>query len=187
MMKYPSHVTLKDVFDESEMMMIHQIGEQTLEHKATIQDAVNSHLEDIRKTNIAWIKRVGDAEKIYSKMAEVTLMVNQQYYGMDLKQQELLQYTKYDEYGSHYDFHLDTIFGGTNPNVRKLTAILLMSDSKDYEGGDLEFYVNSKPTKITQEKGKMIFFPSYILHRVTPITKGKRVSLVNWFGGPKFK
>ena len=71
-----------------------------------------------------------------------------------------------------------------------------LSDSKDYEGGELEFY-DENPLKSFEEniikcpeiknQGSIVVFPSYIYHRVTPVTKGRRISLVMWSLGPNFK
>ena len=74
--------------------------------------------------------------------------------------------------------------------VRKISVSVILND--DYEGGDLEFLViNAKGEleicKITPAVGSAIIFPSYIMHRVTPVTKGTRYSVVAWYGGPPFK
>jgi PKHD-type hydroxylase len=68
-----------------------------------------------------------------------------------------------------------------------LTSIIQLSDETTYEGGDLilENVSESPPEKI-KNQGTMLTFPSFIYHRLTPVTKGKRYSLVGWFEGPKF-
>jgi PKHD-type hydroxylase len=71
---------------------------------------------------------------------------------------------------------------------RKLSFSLVLSDSADYEGGALEFFTSSAgPSEAEQKRGRVIAFPSYMVHRVTPITKGVRKSIVFWVVGPKFK
>ena len=62
---------------------------------------------------------------------------------------------------------------------------LLLSDPSTFEGGELEFMSDGKPAKLKQ--GQAILFASWLQHRVKPVTKGERKSLVMWFGGPSFK
>jgi predicted 2-oxoglutarate/Fe(II)-dependent dioxygenase YbiX len=91
----------------------------------------------------------------------------------------LWEYSK----GSHYDLHIDI---GNNFPTRKLSFIVQLSDSKDYEGGDIEF-LNSKTDKEQlRKKGKLIIFPSFITHKITKITKGTRHAIVGWVHGPTF-
>jgi PKHD-type hydroxylase len=74
-----------------------------------------------------------------------------------------------------------------NNSPRKLSMVLQLSDPSEYDGGDLEFYVQSEPIKAEKKKGIVYVFPSWVLHRVTPVTRGTRRSLVMWIAGPKFK
>ena len=71
--------------------------------------------------------------------------------------------------------------------TRKLSFSLLLSDSDDYEGGDLLLHTQIQPTETKRKKGTIIFFPSYTLHEVTKVTKGTRCALVGWATGPAFK
>ena len=117
---------------------------------------------------------------------------------------EACQFTKYEK-GKHYDWHFDMFkdpFNTTNIHIknkiRKLSAVISLSDKKDYKGGNLEFYFgdfkfkgNKKNDlvipKEMKNKGSIIVFPSFIFHRVTPVTKGTRYSLVNWNVGQPYK
>jgi PKHD-type hydroxylase len=71
------------------------------------------------------------------------------------------------------------------PPVRKISMTLLLSPENEFEGGDLELIKEGQSAKIKQ--GQAIFFASFIRHRVKPVTRGVRKSLVMWFGGPSFK
>ena len=62
-----------------------------------------------------------------------------------------------------------------------------LSDSNDYKGGDLQFIHTEEHKSKIRQKGDIIIFPSYVWHRVTPITEGKRHALVGWIHGPAFK
>jgi PKHD-type hydroxylase len=65
--------------------------------------------------------------------------------------------------------------------------VLQLSDPSEYDGGDLELFIAPNPTVATRKKGLIYIFPSWVLHRVTPVTRGIRKSLVIWITGPKFK
>ena len=95
------------------------------------------------------------------------------------------QYTKY--YGGdqgHYDWHMDL---GPNMSNRKLSCVIQLSDPSDYEGGELEFNLGYTILSVPKGKGVITFFPSFLLHRVTPVTKGTRISLVTWLCGANLR
>jgi len=108
---------------------------------------------------------------------------------------EPVQFTKYKK-NQHYHWHND--FHGeentktlkTQGKIRKLSLVASLSDPKDYEGGDFKFQFRNS-TDPTEEKivpqlkprGSIVVFPSYIWHKVKPITKGTRYSLVMWVRG----
>ncbi len=85
--------------------------------------------------------------------------------------------------GTHFDWHFD--FTYSEP-TRKLGYTIQLSDSKDYEGGNLEFYGYDNEDKM-REKGTIILFPSYVWHRVSKVTKGTRLAMVGWVHGPSFQ
>ena len=112
---------------------------------------------------------------------------------------ESCQFTKYKP-GQYYDWHCDSwegVYkekGPTNGKVRKLSVTVSLSDEKDYEGGELEFQFrnqdNPKKIRICKDilpKGSLVVFPSFVWHRVKPIKKGVRYSLVVWNLGYPFK
>ena len=115
---------------------------------------------------------------------------------------EACQFTKYSK-GQYYDWHCDSWYKPYNqPNarkhgkIRKISLTLSLSDPKDYTGGELEFDFrdrdpdkkrNTKICKDIREKGSVVFFPSEVWHRVRPVTKGTRYSLVVWYLGDPFK
>ena len=91
---------------------------------------------------------------------------------------------KRDEKGGHYDWHVDT---GNAVCHRKLSFTIQLSDSKDYEGGDIEFIGSKVDTKAFRQKGVCIIYPSFLPHRITKVTKGVRHAIVGWIHGPTFK
>ena len=65
--------------------------------------------------------------------------------------------------------------------------VLQLSDPLEYVGGDLQIFTSPEPTSVDKEKGLIAAFPSYVLHKVTPVTQGTRKTLVVWVCGPSFK
>lgn len=117
---------------------------------------------------------------------------------------ETMQFTKYK--GSQkgfYDWHMDSTyqpytnsFPAYNGKIRKLSVTVSLSDNKTYEGGELQFYLNSpklkekdkiKTCEEIKTQGSIVVFPSHLWHRVTPVTKGTRYSLVLWNLGLPWK
>ena len=85
----------------------------------------------------------------------------------------------------HYDWHMDA-FPPENGTQRKLTCVILLNDPSEFEGGELQFKTNEGENMLTKQ-GSIIVFPSFIEHKVTPITKGVRYTSVTWATGPAFK
>lgn len=72
--------------------------------------------------------------------------------------------------------------------VRKISASVILTDPKEYEGGEFELVphgVADSPLKFKPKKGEIIFFSSFMPHRVTPVTEGIRKSLVCWVMGER--
>ena len=141
---------------------------------------------DYRRSQIAWFNAVEEHAWIYNTLTWNVQTVNRDYFEYDLTHIEPLQFTEYDSsYQGHYDKHLD--IGRSMGGSRKLSFILQLSDPEEYEGGDVILHYTSEPLVLPKERGKLIFFPSWALHDVTPVTQGIRRSLVGWVAGPKFR
>jgi PKHD-type hydroxylase len=78
-------------------------------------------------------------------------------------------------------------FGTGELSNRKLSITVQLSDPDEYEGGELQFMVNQNIFTAPKDKGTAIIFPSFALHRVTPITKGSRKSIVGWISGAPYR
>jgi PKHD-type hydroxylase len=86
--------------------------------------------------------------------------------------------------------HLSNIiFDNINSDIDDEDMPSLISDSNDYEGGEFEIWMGGKDGFVTvpREKGDVIIFPAFCMHRVKPITKGQRKCLVFWTGGRPFR
>lgn len=142
-----------------------------------------------RTTDIAWMYPNQENMHIWKKISETISTVNAQFFRYNLTGlYEAIQLGIYKaEDMGHYDWHVDASHRDAN-TPRKLSMALLLSDPSEFEGGELQVKIDSDETRsLEQKKGRAWFFPSYLLHRVTPVTKGVRKSLVLWAGGPEFK
>jgi len=178
--------TWHDGFSDEELSKIIEIGDRLAIKTATVgkDSAVNN---DIRKSSTGWMQLTNETQFIYDKLGFIARQLNGQFFDFDIWGfVEDLQYTIYEGDGEHYAWHLDR-GGATSDTPRKLSMVLQLTDPKEYEGGELEIFEGPTPTKIKREKGLISAFPSFILHRVTPVTKGTRKTLVVWLTGPRFK
>jgi PKHD-type hydroxylase len=143
--------------------------------------------ERYRKSIISWIP-FAKAVPIYQVIKNWMEVTNTNYFGFDTVQlSEQGQYAEYNK-GGFYNWHMDSnVEMASMPTVRKISMTLLLNDSKEYEGGDLEIFcgetLDSEKNKYKLKQGHAVFFASFLLHRVMPVIKGNRKSLVMWFGG----
>jgi PKHD-type hydroxylase len=144
-------------------------------------------LSKVRKSKLFWIPKTHEWKDLYEKIMDIIRQANNEFYKFEISSiSEDIQYTEYDaEYEGHYDWHLD--IGPGCESSRKLSMTVQLSDESEYEGGTLEFKSGTDTKVITKKKGTAIIFPSYLLHRVNPVTKGKRRALVTWIEGPPFR
>ena len=91
------------------------------------------------------------------------------------------------EEGGYLDWHMD--IGQGSVNRRKLALTVQLSDPKDYEGGVFQcwFGGGGRFIDLPREKGDVLVMPTFIMHNVSPITKGERRALVFWTGGEPFR
>lgn len=88
--------------------------------------------------------------------------------------------------GDFYDWHID-IGGSGTTMTRKLSIVVQLSDPADYEGGRLEVNAGGDVREMPVSQGTLIAFPSFVLHHVSPVTRGRRYSLAAWVHGPAFR
>lgn len=171
-----------DVFTPEELSAIINIGESVELFKA----ATHGEQSDKKRNSYVTFLFPNDITHfIFAKLAAAINEMNSQFFQFDLTGLEQgLQFTRYVAPGQHYDWHIDK--GFMTPS-RKLSVSIQLSDPSEYVGGDLELSFGRTPQKAPKERGFCTFFPSYVLHRVRPVTQGTRYSLVAWVSGPPFK
>ena len=138
-----------------------------------------------RITTISWIP-FKEMEPMYNQINNFIQKANLNHFGFDdIQITEQAQFTEYPE-GGFYDWHMDSDVNMKHePPVRKISMTLLLSPENQFEGGDLELMASGKKAKLKQ--GHAIIFASFLNHRVAPVTRGVRQSLVMWFGGIPFR
>jgi len=141
-----------------------------------------------RKSDVVWITD----QWVYDLVWPFMLGANENAgWNYEIDAAESCQVTRYtkggfyswhrDGIGSHREVHNEPNNKFLHNNTRKLSMSIILND--DFEGGNFEF----SREQLELSKGSVIVFPSFIDHRVSPVTKGKRYSLVAWFVGPPFK
>ena len=149
--------------------------------------------ENVRKTlnkDIIFdrINKPFDDKVLFNKIESALKIANIQYFNYDVEGLDKLRFLKYG-IGGRYEWHTD--YGRHECSMRKLTGIIQLSDSDEYEGGDFEFGLTdtegSGLLKGNRDKGCLLVFPSFLSHRVAPLTKGKRYSIITWLEGNTFR
>jgi len=141
-----------------------------------------------RRSNIAWITQDDNWHWLYDKLKNMITEANDALWKFDLQSMpEGIQYTEYDgrEKG-HYDAHQD--IGPGILSWRKVSITVQLSDPSEYTGGDFHIITSLQGYReVPKGLGNVTVFPSYMLHRVTPVTEGLRKVLVLWAGGDHYR
>ena len=179
--------TTEPIFTPQQCEMVIQAGHK--QKPETAQVGMNKPGGGVdtkkRTTTISWIP-FKEMKEMYSQIEATMQATNLNHFGFEnMKITEPAQFTEYPK-GGFYDWHMDLDVNGQHePPVRKISMTILLSDPSTFKGGNLEFMEKNKVPELKQ--GQAIFFASFIRHRVAPVTKGIRRSLVMWFGGTPFK
>jgi len=170
-------------------LMVEEV--EKINEKNGFEDAKTGSLDKAvldTKTRNSKIKWWYESHWVCSVFSHYIGIANKQQWEYDLNTLLGIQVSKYEAPDGHYRWHSDY---GTSQNsefTRKLSASLLLTDPSEYEGGDLEFIdYHGNNVFAPKQKGSIIVFDSRVPHRVTPVTKGLRYSLVTWMYGPKLK
>ncbi len=142
----------------------------------------------IRRADLVWLDDLPEAAWVMDRMMRVVGQANRDAFSFDLtdfaESPQVARYTA--ERAGHFDWHTD-IGAGALAARRKLTIVVQLSGPADYAGGTLELRPDSNLRQAPTATGTAIIFPSFTLHRVTPVTQGTRWSLTLWSHGPAFR
>ena len=178
----------KEGFTEEEIERIKKIAMNYPALDAGTGELETSRHEDsVRKSTVRWMTdndNKGELDWVFQTLFDMINEANDHLWNFNLSHaEEAIQYTEYLEGGGHYDWHLDC--GHGIQAQRKISITVQLND--DYEGGELQLWRGQEPVTAMKNKGTVVIFPSYMLHRVTPVTKGTRNSLVLWIGGDHYR
>ncbi|HUE63492.1 MAG TPA: 2OG-Fe(II) oxygenase [Rhizomicrobium sp.] len=176
-----------NAFTPEEMDRIEGVGDVLPLAQAGLMTDIAANTRDrIRITRTAWLDSIAVNKWIYDRIQQITTMINAMSYRFELTGfSERIQYSVYHgSEGGHYDWHVDQ---GPLVTRRKLSLSLQLTDPLHYQGGDLQFLAGSRIETGPRDRGMLIAFPSYGVHRVSPVTAGTRKSLVIWITGPQFR
>ncbi len=147
--------------------------------------------DSVRKSKISWLADQYLIEQLFYSVD----LCNKHNWNYDLDGCGDIQYGIYSD-GGHYDWHVDIEEELPNINgkylMRKLSMTIWLNDPDEYEGGEFDLEVKGPHRGLRYDtfklsKGSIIIFPSYMWHRVRPVTSGERKSLVTWFRGPPLR
>lgn len=176
------------LFTPAECEAIKRFASSLPENTATVgyggQNRVDSEL---RRSEVRWLSRSERRlDAVTFRVMDAAERVNNDKFGFDLRGFDSIQFTTYRaENAGHYDWHEDLAWVSDKEVCRKLSCVILLSSPLDFDGGGLEFQRQKAQPALAQ--GDAIFFPSFHHHRVLPVTRGVRQTLVTWFNGPSFR
>jgi PKHD-type hydroxylase len=173
-------LVMPEAFTPEECRRVRELGEALPPVTAQLE---RGNAAQYRTSAIAWIEPQPEAHWLYHRLGMLFLDANRRYRFELVGFMEALQYTVYGP-ADKFDWHID--LGPDSISARKLSLSVLLSETAEYEGGDLQF-LNVPHSGQVLPAGAAVFFPSYMTHRVVPITRGVRRSLVAWGYGPSFR
>ena len=182
---YNNYYWFEQGFSVEELEKIEQMTSNLqFEDAATGQEGAK--VSDYRKSRIKWCPQTEEWSWVYEKLRDMIVSANNVMWKFDLTHmREQIQYTEY--YGTNeggYEWHMDC--GHGIQNQRKISVTVQLSHSDEYVGGDLQFNLGQQMTA-PRIQGAAVIFPSFYLHRVTPVVKGTRKSFVLWVGGEPYR
>lgn len=182
-----AYVFFKDLFTPSECAKIvaqaKDIGLAPARVGGTASNPDGHLVSEKRRSKVSWLEWSEPSTWLFERLAQNIASANAKWWGFALAGlNEPLQLTHYESTDEgHYDWHEDHSEVGKMSH-RKLSCVMLLGG--DFDGGKFELYGKGTPPEMTV--GSLIIFPSYKLHRVAPVTRGERWSLVGWVTGPPF-
>lgn len=136
----------------------------------------------IRDADVASLPVSPETIWVFERIHQLVRAANN-WWGFDITHLLSMEVLRYRE-AQHYVTHTDI---GPGFATRKISLSVQLSDPADYKGGDLELRWADKPERMHREQGSVIVFPSWTLHRVTPVKSGERRAMTAWVQGPAFR
>ena len=178
---YPT-VYLDNLLSESELDILQNLARQA--DSPGVVGAKDLEYIQMRRCLVKWEPYNTNSEWIYRKLNNMITDINLKHYKFNINSfLEPIQLSNYESKDQgEFDWHVDL----SDNLIRKLSIIIQLSDPAEYEGGELMFKNNNIPFTVKKQRGLVTLFPSWMLHRVTPVISGTRQTLVQWVSGPNF-
>lgn len=189
-MKQPWWQLWSNQFTPSECLRIQEYAGKINPQQAVVgRDADKRSDEKIRRSEVRWFnRRDSNMDWLYNRISLCVQESNSRAWGFHLNGFHEIQHTTYPaSIEGHYDWHEDLFWMDGKPSCRKVSVVIQLCKPNEYEGGRLELWRDNLSDGEFCNQGDMIIFPSFLRHRVTPVTKGVRNSLVTWVEGPSFR
>ena len=184
-----STATVDNIFPRQAIDYLNQLADRRPGDMGSIVrgDASATVAEHVRRSEVFWLEDEPATRPIFQLIAQFVQKVNDQVFRADIVGfREPFQVATYRASDSgFYGWHVDT--GAGRLAQRKLSLVIPLSDPADYEGGEFQLFHDHEPTTIAMPLGRIVAFPSYVLHRVTPLTKGIRRTLAVWVSGAPYR
>lgn len=144
-----------------------------------VDSAPGGNAQQFRRSRIRFLDTL-EHEWLCNKLTPIAETANRLYRFKIFSIREL-QLAFYDEGDKgFYDWHLDISPGNM---FRKISISILLNDPSEFEGGDVEFYTGGQLQRAVRSNTAAVVFPSFMIHRVTPVTRGRRYVLITWIEG----
>lgn len=178
-MSWPRQLVFRAAFDRHEIAALNRMASKLpmSTDDQTIKDP------RVRYGEARWLHPGRRTQRFFDRLADIFEAANREFgYHVEGFREPLLHVT-YPP-GGHFDWHTDAAQGSMA--TRKLSVSVLLSAPDEYAGGELEFCPGGGLRNGT-DMGTAIVFPSFMAHRITPVTDGRRVALVSWMHGKEFR
>lgn len=153
--------------------------------RAQVSGGESDYVAELRKSTVIPLMPEPAHGWIFDRISALASVANLERYGFDiLGIYEPLQLAEYGE-DDFFQWHMD--FGSGPSSNRKLSLTVQLSDPDSYEGGHLQFMINDRTVSAPRDRGAVVIFPSFVLHRVTTVTRGSRRSIVGWITGAPYR
>lgn len=184
----------RQVFNQQWVNLVHEAASSYKDEPGKIE-SVTSEVDAYKERGVEveenYLQRWIPTKKHKSLLEtfnELVYRANNEMYGYDIWfHVDKIQYTTYkSEVLSEFPTHTDSFLYG-KASTQKLTVIIGLTNKDQYEGGVFEITTFKKPIQFKLTAGQVLIFPSMMSHRVTPVTKGIRQTLVTWYSGPMWR
>lgn len=171
-------------FDDGELGALRAYVDRHGEPAEVLGAAGQKAVTDVRRTRICWLE-MEQHPGLYRLVWTIAQAANQLLRFDLAPAPEKIQLARYDALDQgFFAWHADTV---PSDMTRKLSISVPLSAPSDYDGGVLELHQGTTIIQVPQSPGTPIIFPSWLIHRVTPVTRGARYSLVAWVRGPNWR